>query len=280
MARIEVDRKRTDFPMESDSMNMHPLVSWRSVIAGLLVTFLTLATLLSLGMAFGGIGLDDGSSLQGAGIFTGVWFLVSALISLFAGSYFASRVSKFHTNRIGAAQGLVIAGLFFALFLYQTMSAVGWAGRMTGQAVSSGASAAASGASQAAGNPAVNNVIENALGDLNLRSDPNIVITGVANRLLRGDAEGAKTYLARQANISEAEADRRIAQLRAQVDETMTQARVMTARALQATGWTLFATLVLGAAASIGGGALGTRANMRRPLARERVVEGYRPIPV
>ena len=57
-------------PLESEFSQHHPLVSWRSVLAGLLVSFLTLTILLSLGMAFGGVGLDDGTSLQNAGIFT------------------------------------------------------------------------------------------------------------------------------------------------------------------------------------------------------------------
>lgn len=269
-------------PLESDMAHLHPLVSWRSIVAGLLTTLLCLGTLLALGMAIGGVSLDDGADAQTAGIMTGVWFLVASIISLFAGSYFAARIAKFHTNRIGSAQGIVIAALFFGLFLWQTFAAIGWAGRAASNTVGSASSGAARIIGQAAGNDTVNTVIEDAIGDLNLRADPQVVATGVASRLLRGNTESAKNYLARQAGITPAEADQRIAQLRTQADQAVVQARETAASALQGAGWSLFATLLLGTAAAIGGGALGSRANFRKPLTREQVdaVTDFRTAPV
>lgn len=264
-------RNSANHPLESDFAHLHPLISWRSVVAGLLISFLSLVILLSLGMAFGGLGLSDGASAQSAGIFTGVWFLVSSIISLFLGSYFAARVSKFHTNRIGSAQGLVIAALFFGFFLYQTFQTIGFVGGAATKTVSGAASAVSAGAQQLAGSETMNTVIEDALGDLNLRRDPQTIASGVASRLLAGNPESAKNYLARNAGITPQEADRRIAEARTQVDSAMMKAREGAAGALQATGWTLFATLLLGAAAAIGGGALGSRANYRKPLTREQV---------
>jgi hypothetical protein len=260
------DRTTRVHPLESDLAHFHPLVSWRSVIAGLLVALLSLAVLLSLGMAVGGIGLGDGTSAQSAGIFTGVWFLVSALVALFAGGYFAARISKFHTNRIGSAQGLVIAALFFGVFLWQSFSALGWAGNTAAGAVGT----AAQGAQQAAGLPVVgnvaNNLVENAVADLDLRVEPQAAVSGIATRLVQGDVEGAKTYLARVSNLSEQDANQRIDQLQGQVSAALAQARETAAGALQATGWSLFGLLVLGSIAAVGGGALGSRANFRKPL--------------
>ncbi len=284
MAEVSIHSKTSSrtHPLESDVAHMHALVSWRAVVAGLLISFLTMAILLSLGMAMGGVGLSDGTSAQNAGIFTGVWFLVSALISLFAGSYFAARISTFHTNRIGSAQGLVIAALFFGLFLWQSFAAIGWAGRMTGNAIGGAASAVSGVANQAADNPTVNKIVQSQLGDLNLRSEPQTVLNGIATRMLSGDTEGAKNYLAAQAGISPTEADRRITELRTQVEQATVQARETAAGALQATGWTLFATLFLGTAAAIGGGALGSLANLRKPLTREQLdsVSHYETAPV
>ena len=135
MAEAIIDNRRVGSGfLESELNTMHPLVSWRSVIAGLLVTLLTLSILVSLGMAFGGITMTDDTSAQSAGIFTGIWFLISSIIALFAGSYFAARISKFHLNRIGSAQGLVIASLFFGFMLWQTFSAIGWMGRTASSA--------------------------------------------------------------------------------------------------------------------------------------------------
>jgi hypothetical protein len=260
--------------LESDIATMHPLISWRSVVAGLLIAFFTMLGLLGLGMAFGGIGLDADTSARSAGIFTGVWFLVSALLSLFVGSYFAARVSKFQTGRIGSAQGLVIAALFLGAFLYQTVATIGAAGSSIGGLIGKGAGAAAQGVQRAAQNPAVQNTVTNlseeALGDLNLRSDPQTVATGVGTRLLRGDVNGAKNYLALQAGISPAEADARIAQLQGRVSATVEEAKEGAASALKSFGWSLFLLVVLGGLSAVGGGALGSVTNFRKPLSREQ----------
>ena len=257
-------------PLENELSLSHALISWRSIVAGLLVAFFCMIGLLGLGMAFGGIGLDEETSAKSAGIFTGVWFLVSTLLSLFVGSYFAGRVSKFRTARIGSAQGLVIAALFLGLFLYQTLASIGAIGSAAGSLVGNSASLIGQGVSQAANNPTVtntvNNMAENALGDLNLKSDPQTVAKGLSTRLIQGDAEGAKNYLATQAGITPTEADVRIAQLKAQVDKTLDDVKAATATALRSAGWTLFLLVALGALSAIGGGALGSVANFRRPL--------------
>lgn len=265
--------------LESDLSSMHPLISWRSVVAGLLIAFFTMTGLLGLGLAFGGIGMSENTSASSAGIFTGIWFLVSALVSLFIGSYFAARVSKFQTGRIGSAQGLVIAALFLGFFLYQTLAAIGSLGGAAGSLIGKTARVAGQGVEQAAQNPTISNTVgnmaEDALGDLNLKSDPKIVATGVANRLISGNAEGAKNYLAMQAGITPAEADSRIAQLKAQADKTIDDAKMVAADAMKATGWTLFLLVGLGAISAVGGGALGSVANFRNPLSREQYLSAH-----
>jgi hypothetical protein len=232
---------------------MHPLISWRSVMAGLLIAFFMMIGLIGLGMAFGGIRLDEG-------IFTGVWFLVSALISIFTGSYFAARVSKFQTGRIGSAQGLVIAALFLGFFLYQTLSGV----------VSVGTGAGKTQLPEVLGT--VGQYAEDSLGDLNLRSPPSVVAQGVAGRLIREDAPGARNYLVYQAGITPEEADARIAELKTRADRAVDEGKAKAGAALQATGWALFFLVMLGALASVLGGALGSVANFRNPLNRERFV--------
>lgn len=273
---MDKNRTRDVQGLESDLATMHPLISWRSVVAGVLISFFTMTGLLGLGMAFGGIGLDADTSLQSAGIFTGIWFLVSAILSIFAGSYFAARVSKFQTGRIGSAQGLVIAALFLGFFLYQSLSAIGTAGSAAGSFLGKSASMVGQGAQQAAQNPAINNAIsdlaDNALADLNLSTDPSTVATAVGSRLVRGDTEGAKNYLARQAGITPAEADARIAQMKARVDRAVDETKEGASTALRSFGWSLFLLAVLGALASVAGGALGSVANFRKPLSRDQYV--------
>ncbi|WPU66936.1 hypothetical protein [Peredibacter starrii] len=263
----------SDSPLEVDSESSHALISLRAIGAGLVISFFTMTGLLGLGLAFGGIGLEDGFSAKSAGVFTGVWFIVSALISIFVGSYFAARVSKFRLGRVGSAQGLVIAALFLGFFLYQTVAAISSAGSLAGSAIGKTAGALGQGASMASQNDAITGTLrgitQDALGDLNLRSNPTELAQSIGGRLLRGDTEGAKNILAREAGITPTEADSRIAIMKSQVDKAMTDAREGTATALKSTGWSLFLLVALGAIASILGGALGSVANFRRPLVRE-----------
>jgi hypothetical protein len=275
MSQVSINSGRyTNHLLESDSANQHPLISWRSIVAGLLISFMVMATLLSLGMALGGNGLSDGATAKNAGLFTGIWFVASAVISLLGGSYFAARISKFHMNRLGAAQGLVIASLFFGFFLYQTFSAIGWAGQTATSALGGAASAVSSVASSAATNgaesPLVRDLASRLTGGLNLNVEPATAARVLATRLGQGDVEGSKDYLASVSGISRAEASTKIDELRVQMDQAMVQARGTTAKALQATGWSLFVTMLLGAVAAVGGGALGSLANLKKPLTREQ----------
>lgn len=262
-----------------DTTNMHALISWRSVVAGLLVAMFTMIGLVGLGLAFGGIGLDEDTSARSAGIFTGVWFMTATLISLFVGSYFAARVSKFKTGRIGSAQGLVIASLFLGFFLFETVSMIGLVGSSAGRFIGRTGNIFAQGMERANQNPMISNTIgnlsEDAVADLNLRSDPQTVAEGIGSRLLNGDTEGAKNYLARQAGMTPTEADARIAQMKAQVDKYLADAKEATATGLRSAGWSLFLLVALGAFASVAGGALGSVINFRKPLVVQNPEELY-----
>lgn len=269
-----MDRSKLhSFPTEIDSDYMHALISWRSIVAGFLIAMFTMIGLLGLGLAFGGIGLDEDTSARGAGIFTGVWFLISSLISIMIGSYFAARISKFRLGRIGSAQGLVIAALFLGFFLYQTISAIGFAGSATGALIGKSGRAIATGVGRASESTMIQNTVKNlsedALGELNLRSSPSVVAEGIGSRLIQGDTESAKNYLAREAGITPTEADARITQIKAQLDRVIDEVKEGTATALKSTGWSLFLLFFLGALSAIGGGALGSVANFRKPLTRD-----------
>ena len=260
--------------LENDIATMHPLISWRSIAAGVLVSLFTMLGLLGLGMAMGGVGLDEDTSAQAAGVFSGIWFIASVIISLFVGSYFAARMSKFQTARIGSAQGVVIASLLIGFMVFQSVSMVGAIGSKVGTVIGKSVGIAAKGAQEASQSPgissAVNNLSEEALAELNLKSEPSVVAQSVATRLINGNPESAKNYLAAQAGITPAEADTRIAQLKVEVDRRVEDAKVAAGNALQSAGWTLFFLVILGSASAIGGGALGSRANFRHPLSQEQ----------
>jgi hypothetical protein len=128
-------------------------------------------------------------------------------------------------------------------------------------------------------NPAVsntvNNLAEDVLGELNLRSSPQVVAEGLGSRIIRGDTDGARNYLALEAGITPTEADARIARMKAKLDQYLADVKEGTGVALRSTGWSLFLMVLIGALSSIIGGALGSRANFRKPLFIEK--EEYYP---
>lgn len=244
----------------------HSLMSWKAVFAGLLVGLLTYAILFTLGVGIGGLSLrevvQDGGA-RGLGIGTGIWMVLMNVIALFVGGYFAARVSNYATPRIGAAQGFVIAAMFFGFMFYQVMSVAGLAGRGVTNAVSS-AGAVAKDVIQ---NPTVQNQVNDLIGEnVQLKSDHETVAKELSSRLLSGDREGARDYLADQAGIPSQEAQARIDRFQSQAQGQLKEAGETTAEVIAGLGWAGFIILLLGTLACCFGGAAGSRANARHPM--------------
>ncbi len=216
----------------------------------------------------GGIGMDEDTTAQSAGMFSGIWFMAASVISIFMGSYYSARVASFRIARVGSAQGILIATLFLGFFLYQTIMGLGAAGRAAGTVVGASAKMIGAGTEKAMQSPVISEMFEDRMADLNLRSEPRVVAMGLANRLMRGNTEGAKNYLALQAGITPAEADVRLNQYRADINQYMDDAKIAAGRAIRTTGWSLFSIVVLSVFAAIGGGMLGSRANLHSPIVR------------
>ena len=256
---------------EHISVSHHALLSWRSVLAGLLVAFLTYIVLMSLGAGIGANNLvgvinnADKEAGNGLAVGAGIWVLISAFISRGVGSYFAARLSHFVTARVGWAQGIVIAALFFGALIMETTTTIG----AIGGGIGSLAGAIGNKTGDLLKNPEVQSTVERGLGGLNLRNDPDIVAQGVAVRLMRGDEESARNYFAYQANMTRPEADARFEQLKNDFNAKAKDAGVAAAKGVSAAGWGLFITLVLGTFFAGLGGSLGSRANLRKPLTDE-----------
>ena len=255
------------------------LISWKSIFAGLIVAVIAHLALSALGAGIGGASasssLADGGNASGAAAGTGIWIGIAALLALFIGSYFATRTSPFITARVGAAQGLIIAAMFFAFLIYGAGMTVGAAGKGLG----SMASAVGKGAGDISSSPAVQSTISKALGGANLKSDPSVVAQNLTSMMIRGDNDGAKNYLVYQTGMSRAEIDSKITTMKAEFDQKARDAGVAAAKGVSAAGWSLFIVLVLGAAASIFGGGLGSRANSKSPLADEHRTRAFVPSP-
>lgn len=258
-----------DFPHKYGNENVvghKHLVCWRSALAGLAISLISFAGVLALAMAFGGIGLDDGASAKNAGIFTGISVMVALILGSFVGSYYSARISRRVFDVVGVMQGLLVGALFLVIVLCQTMSGIGAIGKVAGSALGASAAVAGAGAAAAAQSPLVEDIITDNMGDLKLKSEPKDVVRGVASRLLRGDQESAKNYLAFQAGISPEEADQKIAAAKVKMDQAMQDTRKAAATTLKAVGWSLFVGIVLAMIGAALGGMLGAVCNKRWQL--------------
>jgi hypothetical protein len=232
-------------------------ICWKSVFAGLFVSILSYSALMALGLAFGGANLQG--AIQGPDTFAGLgigvvaWWIASLVISLAIGSYAAGRARAVESMEMGRLQGLVVAGIFFMFTLAQFGTVISALGRGAGATLG----AAGSVAGQAITDPRVADFAEDLIGRSNLRSSPEVVAEGVARRVIRGDTESATSYLAYQTNTTTAEAQARIQRLQQNVNQAATDAGIATARALKFAGWTLFASIILGAFAAAAAGGMG-----------------------
>jgi hypothetical protein len=256
-------------PREHVNGALHSLISWKSIIAGFLVSMLTYVTLTSLGLAIGGASTasviqNGGAHANGLAIGAGVWVALTVLLSLAAGAYFAARTSTFITARVGAAQGLIIAALFFGGMIYGLGDVLGLASQGLGSAAGSAASKAGSVISSS---PMMRTVLEDSLVTLKLKSDPEKVAQGLMARISTGNTDSAKNYLAAQTGLSQTEVNTEFDRIENQVKA----AAVKTADGVSKGAWVSFWALFLGLAASVFAGAAGSVANFRSPLTNERV---------
>ncbi len=236
-------------------------ISWRGVLAGVLVAFLAQLAFTSLGVALGASSLRG--VIQGTTRFVGLasgsalWLILSTLLSLYSGGYVAGRLSGPISVRIGQIQGIVISALFFALCLSQIGMTLGL--------ISRGISGAMSTLSQSVGtvskNPIVQEAIRTTLGKIPLKSPPDQVASELTSRLMSGNRTGARDYLAQQTGLSAKEADAKINQLMGSTGEALKTAGNATASIVSIAGWTLFSALLLGTLFAFLGGGVGVAAH-------------------
>jgi hypothetical protein len=261
-------------PLHEPVHNHHShLLCWKSVFAGILISIMSYMVLSALGLGLVGILAQSAIENEQGGLAlatgSGVWMGLSAVVSIFLGSYFAVRISKFVTTKLGAAHGFVIASAFFILLISMAGSAIGTFATGVGHLASGlGQSAAAVGTNQR-----VQDTINNALGSTTLKSDPRVVAEGLTARLIQGDTESAKSYYAYQTGMTGAEVDAKIAQLQADFNRAAKDVGDKAAAVTSATGWSLFVTFIVGLIGALFGGRVAAQANMTRPLTVETEME-------
>jgi hypothetical protein len=252
---------------ESVAMEHKHLLCWKSSLAGLLISFMAFVALSALGAGIAGFTAESLIEKQegafalatGAGLYLGL----AVVISLFCGTYFSLRISRFVTTKVGAAHGFVIASAFFLFMLVGLGNVVG--GLAVGFA--NLAKSAGTGVSDMVNQPRVQDVLNQAMGTATLKADPKEVAHGLASRWMQGDSESAVNYLAYQTGQSRADVEAKMTDLKNQFDSAAKAAAEKAARAVGDTGASLFVLILVGLIAAVVGGRVGAHANVERPFA-------------
>ena len=114
-------------------------ISWSAVFAGVLVAVVTqmLLSLLGFGIGLGTIdAVEEKNPAAGLGIGSALWYILSSLISLFAGSWVAGRLASAPRLFDGILHGVLtwcLVTLLTIYFLTTTIgSIIGGTGRLVG----------------------------------------------------------------------------------------------------------------------------------------------------
>lgn len=261
-------------------------ISWGAVFAGWVVSFGIALLFYQLGTAIGLTALDPmqqsaGAMARGFGIGTGIWVVLTWVVSLFLGGLFASRLAGRGDSTVGMLHGMtvwgiatlltVVLGLMGAAGLFgAAANAVGGIAQAGTQAVQAGGGAgnvlrstgleatlkaniaqalSTAGVPQAEIRQAINQLGPNELGQISLA-------------LLQGNADQARDLLAvnttlssQQVNQVMGSVERRLPQFQQQAQQAAQQAANYAAAAT----WAIFISLVLALGAAIWGGMLGAR---------------------
>jgi hypothetical protein len=265
-------------------------ISWGAVIAG---AAMVAAVHLSLSLLGFGIGMSTvdpaaGGSPQASsmGIGAGAWWVISNLIALVIGGYVAARLSGMPVRGDGIIHGVLTwaVTLLITIYLLTTSvgSIVGGAFNVLGNTVSGVGQSMAEAAPEVADAAGISpEQIQEQAEQLLRREQPGSMspeqarseLVDALRQMVTGSEqeaaqarERAATIIAQQARISPEQANQRLDQLEAEVQQRTDQAATEAAEAADAAAgaassasiWAFLA-LVLGAGAAALGGAMGTR---------------------
>jgi hypothetical protein len=133
-----------------------PRISWGAVIAGVILSLIVYLVMSVLGTAIGASLLSPMSQQnpgRGFGFGSGVWVIVTTVLAVFVGSYFAGRC----TPVLGWLHGLLAWAVMTLMVVYGMASFVGSAVSAAGSVASTTATAGA-----AAGNQANSSMLDSA----------------------------------------------------------------------------------------------------------------------
>ncbi len=272
-----------DSVLNSDTRLVSPVIgrrlSWAAIIAGVVIalSIQLLLNLLGIGIGASTINPAQGdTSGSGLAIGAGVWFVVSALISLFVGAWAASRSAGISESEDGVLQGFTTWGLTTIATLLLLTSAVG--GLIGGSASLLGKAIDAGGHGLSSASPVLSSLASQATGITpaqvqqqagDLVSDPRFqtVVTSVirTGEVTPQDRGNLVTLVAQKQNIPQDQASQEVAgwqqqivQAKQQASATAVEVANKAASGVSHTALLGFFALLLGAIAAMAGGWVGT----------------------
>jgi hypothetical protein len=271
-----------------------PRISWGAIFGGAVAGLAIWMLLYTLGLALGLSTVDpeNPGSLRSSGLFTGVWSAITPLIALFVGGWVASQAAGVLDRKSGAIHGLVMWGLTLLLGAALTFTALGSivgglasVGKSAVQAGGGALSGLAGQAGQGAGAFGID--ADDALGPVNqrLQSEGKPPVTAdqlqaatrdvVQDAVRQGrlDRSLLVSALSRNTALAPADAEEVATRLEGQWNQARARAGELTDRAqagalqaADATGkafWGVFAALLLGMVAAVGGSLVGVQRRYR-----------------
>ncbi|GGX33671.1 hypothetical protein GCM10007242_46130 [Pigmentiphaga litoralis] len=134
-----------------------PRISWGAIFAGVSLSLVSYLILSVLGTAIGAGAIDpleEGNPVRGMGMGTGIWLLLTTVISIAIGAYFAGRSSRTQ----GSLHGVLSWAITTMLTIYLLTSIAGGIFGAAGSILGKGLSIAGEGAMRAA--PAVADTVK------------------------------------------------------------------------------------------------------------------------
>lgn len=253
-----------------------PWISWGAIFGGIASGMATYLLLALLGIAAGLTALEPQAADPVGNVPLGalVWTGISMVLAAFVGGYVAARMSGLSRLADGIFHGLIAWGVSTLVFAYlittSVGSMVGGAFGMIGQSlkVAGGAAVTAGGAAGAGGNQAQ---LESLLkGGSTGGSIDKESLQAVQQNLQRGDRDGAINVMVTQMGFTNERARQVVDQgmmLFGQAQQLPEKARDVAASSvsgLAKASWGLFIGVLLSLALGVGGGAIGSRATIRR----------------
>jgi hypothetical protein len=268
-------------------------ISWGAVFAGAIVA---IAIELMLGVLGVGVGAStinvhsDTSPISGLGLGAAIWFVISALISIYIGGWVAGKLAGVPSRTDGALHGFITWALATLALFYLLTTALG---AVLGGTASflNGAAGVVSKTTSSAG-PTVMNAVSDMTGttpqDLQnqagaLANDPqfkNFVSSVLHNgQVSPADRQNLVNLVAQRQNISQAQADAEVThwQQELQQDSQELKTKATSAADTAASGaaqagiWT-FVMLILALIVGCGGGAMGAPENSMLIPIRTRTI--------